>query len=78
MMTTVSCFGAAGNVLEALCLQRKKREFQTVIVSSGILSTFGSYDESALLRHTRKETRLKIFLSKSAKLSLAETILRRD
>ena len=48
MMTTVSCFGAADNVLEELCFQRKKRKFQTVIAASGILSTFGSYDESAL------------------------------
>ena len=31
---------ADGNLLEALWLQRKKREFQTVIVLSGILSTF--------------------------------------
>ena len=48
MMTTVSCFGAAGHVLVALCFQTKKHEFQTVFVLSNILGTLRSYDYSVL------------------------------
>ena len=35
--------------VRAMLLALKKREFQTVIVLSGILSTFGSYDYSVLV-----------------------------